>query len=170
MNKEAHYQDTEYPFTGTKEKRLISRAFIVDEDGCYAVHHLVRKDIFGCFDYYETPGGGVDEGENLTETCVRECLEETGYPVQVIKEVGFVDDFYNLIERENLQHYFLCQRIGPYQGKRFVSEGDSFIKETLWLPLKEIIRLYESVPDVALPHLVRQRELPLWKELAEGKE
>lgn len=170
MNKEAHYVDNEYPNIGTKEHRLIARAFIKDEDGNFAVHHLIRDDLFGSFDYYETPGGGVDEGETLEEACIRECLEETGYRVQVIKEVGFVDDFYNLIQRENLQHYFLCERVSPYLGKHFVSGGDNYIKETLWLPASQIVALYESVEDRALAHLVRQRELPLWKALASKKE
>lgn len=161
MGNRYRYLDLEYPFKETKERRLISRAFVFDDRGYYAIHHLVRDDAFGRFDYFETPGGGVDPGESAIQACVRECREETGYRVEVVKEVGFVDDFYNLIGRENLQHYFLCRQIPPYLGKHFMSDGDNYIKETLWLPLDKVVALYESVPDVALPHLVRQRELPL---------
>jgi hypothetical protein len=38
------------------------------------------------------------------------------------------------------------------------------IKETLWLPLEEVIALYEGVPAGKLPNLVKARELPIWKE------
>ena len=34
------------------------------------------------------PGGGMDPGEALAETCVREMLEETGLHVQVKKLIG----------------------------------------------------------------------------------
>ena len=34
------------------------------------------------------PGGGMDPGESIAETCVREALEETGLEVRVIRLVG----------------------------------------------------------------------------------
>ena len=34
------------------------------------------------------PGGGMDPGESAEETCIRECLEETGLHVRVTKLVG----------------------------------------------------------------------------------
>mgnify|MGYP001090895803 CR=1 FL=1 len=34
------------------------------------------------------PGGGMDPGESIEETCVREVLEETGLKVRVIRLVG----------------------------------------------------------------------------------
>ena len=36
-------------------------------------------------DYYTLPGGGQNTFESLSETLVRECLEETGYSVSPIK-------------------------------------------------------------------------------------
>ena len=101
--------------------------------GHFAVHHIVRNDLFGHYDYFETPGGGIDQGENPEQAVVRECREELGYEVRILAEIGYVDDFYNLIGRENHQHYFLCLREGDYLGKHFVSSGDNmhFIPETL---------------------------------------
>jgi ADP-ribose pyrophosphatase YjhB (NUDIX family) len=156
--------DDEYPSQPTKEVREIARALVSDGAGHYAVHHIVRNDLFGSFDYYETPGGGVDAGETPEIAVVRECREELGYQVKILAELGYVDDFYNLIGRENHNYYFLCVREGSYLGKRFVSAGDQMIKETLWLPLKEVIALYEGVPEGKLPNLVKARELPFWKQ------
>lgn len=40
------------------------------------------------------------------------------------------------------------------------------IKETLWLPIEQIIGLYEGVPNGKLSNLVKARELPFWKEVS----
>lgn len=156
--------DQEYPPSPVHEIREIARALVSDGHGRFAVHHLLRNDAFGHFDYYETPGGGLDQGETPEMAVVRECQEELGYRVRVLDEMGFVDDYYNLIGRENHNHYFLCLREGESVGKHFVSEGDHFIKETFWLPLTDIIALYEGVPSGKLPNLVKARELPFWVE------
>src|SRR5574344_35167 len=159
-------QDDEYPARPIKEIREIARGLVSDGHGCYAVHHIVRQDLFGSFDYFETPGGGVDQGETPEVAVVRECREELGYSVKVLDDLGFVDDFYNLIGRENHNHFFICLREGDYLGRHFVSAGDQMIKETLWLPVEQIIRLYEGVPDGKLTNLVKARELPFWKEVS----
>jgi hypothetical protein len=62
MNLLASFVDDQYPNPGIDHVRLVSRAIVVTEEGLAAVHHLIRDDVFGKFDYYETPGGGVDNG------------------------------------------------------------------------------------------------------------
>jgi 8-oxo-dGTP pyrophosphatase MutT (NUDIX family) len=157
-------KDDQYPFSGVKERREISRAIISDGKGHYAVHHVVRNDIFGDYQYFETPGGGIDPGETPEAACVRECYEETGYPVKIVAELGEVVDYYNLLQRENHNHYYLCLREDDFLGTHFVSAGDAYIKETLWLSIPEIIRLYEGTIQEKIPLLCARRELPIWKK------
>lgn len=156
--------DREYPAKPIKEIREISRALVSDGHGHFAIHHIVRDDVFGHCDYYETPGGGIDQGESPETAVARECQEELGYRVRILAEIGFVDDFYNLIGRENHNHYYLCLREGEPSEKHFVSSGDHLIKETLWLTLEEIVALYEKAPNEGLASLVKARELPFWAE------
>jgi 8-oxo-dGTP pyrophosphatase MutT (NUDIX family) len=47
------------------------------------------------------PGGGMEPGESLIETCVREVLEETGLHVRIARLIGIYSSPYYLIERAN---------------------------------------------------------------------
>lgn len=158
--------DEEYPTRGQKHTRLISRAILQNNEGNFAIHRIERDDEFGKWTYYETPGGGVDEGESPEEGLIRECLEETGYKVEIVEELGIVDDYYNYISRNNINHYYLARIVGGNGEKTIASEGDSLIAETLYLPINEIIDLYEKMEDHMLPGLVKRRELPIWQLVA----
>jgi 8-oxo-dGTP diphosphatase len=172
MNEPILLKDDQYPFTYTDHVREIARAIVTDGKGNYAVHFLKRDDMFGHFDYYETPGGGVDKGETPEQAVVRECREELGYAVEVVAFLGEVDDFYNLIHRNNHNHFFLCERKGPFLGTHFVSAGDNIIKKTLWLPIEQILGLYAKAPQNGVPLLVERRECHIWERAlhkSEGK-
>ncbi|MCR5079044.1 MAG: NUDIX hydrolase [Bacilli bacterium] len=155
--------DTFYPFEGFDHIRNIARAIIMDDNGGFAIHRIHRVDIFGDVEYPETPGGGVDEGESFEEAVIRECEEETGYRVEVISFLGEVRDYYNLIKRKNVNRFYLC-KAKTFVGKHFASSGDGFIQKTEFLPIEEIISLYESLPEEGIRGIIRQRELPIWLE------
>lgn len=44
------------------------------------------------------PGGALDPGETVTESCIREVLEETGLDVEVVRLAGVYSDPHRLIE------------------------------------------------------------------------
>ena len=156
-------KDDQYEERGYTHTRVVSRAIVLNEEGKMALHRIHRDDIFGEEDYYETPGGGVDEGETLEEAVIRECKEELGEDIEVLRGLGVVKDAYNLIQRKNENHYFLCRKLN--QGdKHFVSEGDSLIQETLWVSLEEGIALLKGQSDHGVSALVKARELPILAE------
>ena len=164
--REIFLKDDQYPFTQTTHLRKIARAIVLDEQGNVALHHIHRNDIFGDQWYYETPGGGVDEGETFEEAVVRECEEELGYEVEVLAPLSIVHDFYNLIGRENENRFFLAKRKREV-GVHFASDGDTMIQETIYVPFDEAIRLMSSQEDKGVSLIVKRRELPI---LLEAKE
>ncbi len=156
-------KDTQYQENGFTHTRVTARGVVLDEEGRIGLHLIHRDDIFGNETYYETPGGGVDEGETPEQAVVRECKEELGEDIEVLRALGVVKDAYNLIQRKNENHYFLCKKLNQGE-KHFVSEGDSLIQKTVWVSLEEGIALLKQQSDHGVSALVRARELPILEE------
>ena len=100
-------RDGEWPFEYTDHDRQIARAIVIDDDGFYYFVRAVRDDEFGAATLIETSGGGVEAGEDCLDAIKRELKEELGAEVEVLCKIGVVSDYYNLIHRHNLNHYFL---------------------------------------------------------------
>ncbi|MCF0117384.1 MAG: NUDIX hydrolase [Bacilli bacterium] len=156
-------QDDQYPKTKITHVREVARAILLNEKNEIALIHINRDDIFGNCEYFETPGGGIDEGETPEEAVVREVHEEIGCICEVISKLGVVDDFYNLINRENISHYYLCQFVKEAHTHRLDYEK-AWFEDVVWVPLKEAIRLYEKEENTKLSILVKRRELPILYE------
>ncbi len=156
-------KDTQYQENGFTHTRVTARGVVLDEEGRIGLHLIHRDDVFGNETYYETPGGGVDEGETPEQAVVRECKEELGEDIEVLRALGVVKDAYNLIQRKNENHYFLCKKLNQGE-KHFVSEGDSLIQKTVWVSLEEGIALLKQQSDHGVSALVKARELPILEE------
>lgn len=155
------FKDDQYPRKGDWKERRIARGVVINGDGLFALHRIKRNDIFGNYAYYETPGGGIDLKESPATAFQRECEEELGYQVEILGEIGIIKDEYALLSRKNVNYYFLAKAT-KYVGKHLVSDGDSLIERTLYLPLGEILSLYENLPNKGIPFLLKRRELPIW--------
>ena len=156
-------QDVDYPYTYTDHTRKIARAFLLDETNNIAIHFLHRNDIFGDQGYYETPGGGVAEGETYEEGLKREIEEETGYHCEILSFLGEVKDYYNLIHRENINRFYLAKAT-EFVGKHFASSGDLIIEKTEFIPPEELLRLYKEQSDNGVAGIVKRREFPMLEE------
>lgn len=118
-----------YDVNGTVGRRPSVRGIIIS-DGRIAMMHSLK------YDYYKLPGGGIEEGESLEDTLVREVREESGRIVKrdSIKEFGYVrriekGRYEDIFIQENF--YFLCeveekieaQKLDDYEEEeRFVLE------------------------------------------------
>ena len=156
--------DNEYPFDGFDHTRLIARGIVLNDEGKVALHVVHRDDAFCNQTYYETPGGGVDEGESFAEAFERECMEELGAKVQILAVLGEIEDAYNLIHRKNINRFYLAKLV--QSGKpHFASKGDNYIQKTEWLGLEDAIARMEKQDDTLVAGLVKRRELPILQEV-----
>ena len=160
LNFELH--DNEFPSNGYTHNRLIARAFVLNDENKIAILHIKGDDMFGHRDYYETSGGGVDEGETREEAVLRELDEEIGYKCSIVRYLGCVKDEYNLINRRNENHYYICKTISKTHIHH-VSEGDSLIERICWVTPNELLELYSNMQETPISRLVYNREYPFAK-------
>lgn len=156
-------QDTEWPLTYTDHDRQIARAIVVDDDGLYYFVRAMRDDEFGAVTLIETSGGGVEPGEAPDAAIRRELREELGAEVEVLARIGVVSDYYNLIHRHNINHYFLCRALSF--GNRHLTEDelDKYHLSTLKLDYEAAVEEYERRACTPLGRLIANRELPVLK-------
>ena len=153
--------DTEWPFTYTDHDRLIARAIVFDDDGYLYFMRAIRNDLFGEATLIETSGGGVEPNEDLITAIKRELKEELGAEVEVITHLGVVNDYYNLIHRHNINHYFLCKVIDFGEQHLNKDEIDDFHLSILKLKYEDALKEYEKRASTKLGRLIYNREVPV---------
>lgn len=161
------FEDKEWPFTYTDHDRQIVRAIVVDDEENYYFVRMERADEFGTVTLIETSGGGVEEGESSEAAIRRELKEELGAEVEILCKLGLVSDYYNLVHRHNLNHYFLGRVKSFGETKLTRDEEEEFHLKKIKLHYEEAVAAYEAGRDSRLGRLLAQRELPVLQRAKE---
>ena len=154
-------KDNEWPYDYINHDRNIVRAIVIDDERYFYFIRANRDDIFGKATMIETSGGGVEEGENLTQALNRELKEELGVQVDIICKIGVVSDYYNLLHRHNISNYYLCKIKSFGDNNLTEEEKNVFHISTLKLTYKQAIKEYKDCSNTKIGRLVANRELPI---------
>ncbi len=135
-----------------------------------AVRGIIKRNnnylvIYSDYGDYKFPGGGMEEGETLEETLIREVKEETGY--NVIN--GSITECIEVFEKrkgeyedimEMKSYYFLCD-VEDDAGNRNLDDYEKeYNYQVEWLPLEEIVRRNETVEDFSnIPWIIRENQV-----------
>ena len=160
-------QDEEWPFTYTDHDRVIVRAIVFDEAGDFYFVRAHRDDEFGKATLIETSGGGVEPGEDPDSAIVRELQEELGASVEILGKIGVVSDYYNLIHRHNINHFYLCKALSFGEKHLMPDEIEQFHLSTLKLTYEEALAEYERCSCTSIGRLIANRELPVLRRAKE---
>ncbi len=169
MNQELklELQDTQWQYEYVDHDRNIARAIVYDGNEQFYFVRAERNDDFGKATLIETAGGGVESGEDLFTAIKRELGEELGVQAEVICKIGVVSDYYNLIHRHNINHYFLCKAEVFGEKNLTQDEIDRYHLSTLKLSYAEAVQEYEDRANTKLGKLIADRELPVLRRAKE---
>jgi 8-oxo-dGTP pyrophosphatase MutT (NUDIX family) len=111
---------------------IAASAFVLDDAGRLL---MIRRTDSGL---YALPGGGHELGETMTETAIRETVEETSVTIEVTGVIGIYSNPQHVIAFSNgevRQEFSICFRARPISGQLRLSDETS---EVRWVPRNEI--------------------------------
>ena len=114
--------------------RVSSRCVLIENDKVLLIYREKNDRI-----YYVFPGGGVEDGETNEECLIRECREELGIKINIIKQL------YEVKGKDFLQHFFLIERISGEIGSGDANEYDinrvGGLQRPVFIDINELVNL-----------------------------
>lgn len=94
--------------------------------------------------YYDLPGGGQNQFESMEEAVKRECMEESGYHIEIIRFAALVEEIYHDLElrkeyydyTHRIHHVFLAKLADKSIQKP--TEIDMHQLECVWVDINDV--------------------------------
>ncbi|MBQ8228129.1 MAG: NUDIX domain-containing protein [Clostridia bacterium] len=125
-------------YTGNISKRRVAcRGILVDGNKILLSHEVMQGK-------YVLPGGGLEDGETLSECCEREVEEETGYIVKATEHIIEVREYDEDTLHES--HIFACEV--QSHGERHLTQHEVNINMTPeWKTIDEALAIFKGRAD-----------------------
>jgi 8-oxo-dGTP pyrophosphatase MutT (NUDIX family) len=137
--------------------RTASRAVLVDKDYRVALVNATNRG------YYKLPGGGIDEGELISEALHREVIEEAGYKIDILRPLGYTHETRHKFEQFNVSYAFLA-RVTEFVGNKLEEDEVEDGFELEWFD--NIDDAIAAVEKVDTSKMVYQAQFFTARELA----
>ena len=107
-------------------KKIISvdiENYTIDRSNSFSIRNTARAIIFNKhkqiafinatkYNYHVIPGGGIDDGETKEDALKRECLEETGLHIKIIREIGLTEEVQRYAHKIQNSFCYIAEVIG----------------------------------------------------------
>lgn len=95
-------------------------------------------------DYFDIPGGKIEDGETEIQTCIREFKEETGMDINDLKCIGNVEIIYPGKNKKFVMKTYIANKVNGNP----LDLDDNY---AYWLPIKELTK---NEKRFAITHLL----------------
>ena len=125
------YPNTPYEERGSFADRPTGKCILFDTEGNIAV--VVRT----AHPYVLLPGGGINEGESIEAGTLRECMEETGCTIELVEEIGSIEEFRLRDMKRVVTHCFVGQVVGEKGTPELTKDEALAGLHVLWMSFEE---------------------------------
>ncbi|PIP87018.1 ADP-ribose pyrophosphatase [Candidatus Campbellbacteria bacterium CG22_combo_CG10-13_8_21_14_all_36_13] len=115
---------------GTREA---ARAVVLDKENNIALLHATKTD------YYKLPGGGLDDDTDKVVALKRECREEIGCDVEVVGEIGLMNEWRRFFNLHQISYCYFAKVVGEKGIPDFTESEVAEGFEVVWLPYNEAL-------------------------------
>jgi 8-oxo-dGTP diphosphatase len=138
------------------------RAVIFDNDNNIALMDVSAKN------FHKLPGGGIDGDETKKDALKRECLEEAGVDIDLIKDIGLISEIKKTSETIQNSYCYLAQVKGEKRDPDFTEEEIESGFKLKWITLDEAMNTVTSDGfSNVVGNYIFERELTILKEAKE---
>lgn len=114
--------------------REAARAVVFDGDKNIALLHATATD------YYKLPGGGLDDDTDKITALKRECAEEIGCDIEVLQELGMVNEWRKIYQIHQVSYCYLAKIVGEKGTPDFTESEIAEGFEVSWLPYEDALQ------------------------------
>lgn len=90
---------------------------------------------------YKLPGGGVDKGEDIKEAFKRETLEETGCEIEIIDELGTIEEHKSLDNFKQISYIFVGKVLKDNNKLELTQKEKDEGAKLIWVDKKKGLKL-----------------------------
>lgn len=131
-----------------KKIRKAVRTFLIKDNNVVATKYKTEKNL----DYYDIPGGKIEEGETSQEASIREFKEETGIKIIDQQYKGNV-----IIEYPNMIFDFDVFIAKEYAGTPAEFEENY----SMWINIAELLNQDKKIPSVEILKYIKMEKVKL---------
>ena len=131
-----------------KKIRKAVRTFLILDNKIIATKYKTQTN----FEYYDIPGGKIEDGETSEQASVREFKEETGIKIINQEYKGNA-----IIEYPNMIFDFDVYIVNKYEGNPIEFEENY----SFWIDIEELLKQDKKIPSIEILKYLNNEEIKI---------